>query len=245
VSFTLDGSTFGATTGTAGLASITTYGPPTAGSYTVGIAFAGDSTYAATGTLVTLSVKTAAVLTYKGPTTAAAGASITLSATLKTSGGTALAGRAVTFTLAGVTSSATTNGSGVASLSRTAPATAGSFTIAVAFVGDNTDGAATKSATLLVSIVTKLTYSGTTSAVHGATISLSATLKTAAGAAVAGKSVTFKLNKKTFTATTNSSGLASVTTTAPTTAGTYTIAVAFAGDASYVKASASVKLKVS
>jgi subtilisin family serine protease/alpha-tubulin suppressor-like RCC1 family protein len=245
VTFTLNGKTLSATTTSAGLASVKTTAPTTTGSYTVGIAFAGDTTYAAASKTATLVVKIATALTYTGPTAAAPGATITLSATLKTSTGTALAGKTVSFTLNGVTSSATTNSAGVASVARTAPATTGSYTVAVAYAGDTTYGASTKSATLVVRVVTKLTYTGPTAAVHGTSITLSATLKTAAGTAISGKSVTFKLNGKTFAATTNSSGLASVTTPAPTTAASYTIAVAFAGDTTYAKASASATLKVS
>jgi alpha-tubulin suppressor-like RCC1 family protein len=245
VDFTYLGWTTSTTTTGAGVVSFNTAAPYSPGPFPLVVAFAGDASYAASGAVVTLHVKAPTALTYKGPTTASPAAAITLSATLKTSSGTALPGETVTFTLAGVTTSATTNGTGVASVTRAAPSTTGTYSIAVAFAGDTTYGAATKTATLVVRSVTKLTYTGPTTAVRGAAISLSATLKTSAGAAVAGKSVTFKLNNKTFTATTNSAGVAIVATNAPTTVATYTIAVAFAGDTGYVKTSASAKLKVS
>jgi hypothetical protein len=245
VGFTLNGVTSSATTNSSGVAALARTAPATAGSYPIGIAFAGDTTFAPSSTAATLVVKVATKLTYTGPTAAAPGAAITLSATLKTAAGTALSGKTVTFTLNGVTSGATTNSSGVASVARTAPTTTGSYAIAVAFAGDTSYGAATKSATLVVRVATKVTYTGPTVAAKGAVITLSATLKTAAGTALSGKTVTFKLNGKTFTATTNASGVASTATTAPTTAASYAISIAFAGDTTYAKASASATLQVS
>ena len=224
--------------------------PATTGSYSVCVR-ATDSvgnlsggTACATLT-VSGSTKTATAIVYTGTTVAAPGATITLSATLKTGAGTPLANKVVTFTLNGTTLSATTTTAGLAALKTTAPTVSASYPIGVAFAGDTTYAAATKSATLLVKIATKLTYSGPIAAAKGARITLSATLKAAAGTAIAGKAVTFKLNGKTFSATTDSSGLARLTATAASTAASYTITVAFAGDATYVKATATGTLKVS
>ena len=89
------------------------------------------------------------VITYTGPTAAASGAAITLKATLK-GAGKALPGRTVTFTLDGVSTSVTTNASGIATLATTAPTTAGSYPITVAFAGDSAYAAASKLATLTV-----------------------------------------------------------------------------------------------
>jgi hypothetical protein len=186
--------------------------------------------------------RTSTTLKYGGNTAAAPGAKITLSATLK-SGTVAIAGRAVTFNLNGKTLTATTTSAGLATLSTTAPTTAGSYPIAVAFAGDATYAASSAPATLVVKAATTLTYGGTTAAAHGAKVTLSATLKSGT-LALASRTVTFKLNGKTFTATTNSAGLATLSTTAPTTAGSYKIAVAFAGDATYGAASVSATLKV-
>jgi hypothetical protein len=91
---------------------------------------------------------------------------------------------------------------------------------------------------------TKLTYTGTTTGAPGASITLKATLKTSAGKAIAGKTITFTLHGVTLSAKTNSSGVASVVTTAPTALGSYTIRVAFAGDSSHPRASTSASLRV-
>ena len=169
---------------------------------------------------------------------------MTLSATLKTSTNVLLASKTVTFTLNGSTFTATTNGSGVASVSTTAPATAGSYTIVASFAGDSSYGASTKSQTLTDQYSTKLTYTGPTTDVHATSVTLSATLKTTAGAVIVGRTVTFKLNGKNLNATTNSSGVASVSTTSPSTTGNYTIAITLNGDTTYAKTSVNATLTV-
>ena len=183
------------------------------------------------------------LVTYTGPTAAAPGAAITLSATLKTASGAALSGRTLRFTFNGATLNATTNRSGIASVKTKAPATAGAFPVGIAFAGDATYAAATGSASVAVRFATKLTYTGPTRAVRSTPITLSATLK-AGSTPVAGKTVTFTFNGSTFTATTNAAGIASVATTAPGTTGSRPITIAFAGDSAYVAASASATLKV-
>ena len=75
------------------------------------------------------------MLTYTGPTSTTVGAALTLKATLKSASGVALSNKTVTFTLDGVGTSATTNGAGIATRATTAPATAGSYPIAIAFAG--------------------------------------------------------------------------------------------------------------
>jgi hypothetical protein len=91
---------------------------------------------------------------------------------------------------------------------------------------------------------TKLTYTGTTTAAPGASITLRATLKTSAGKAIAGKTVTFTLHGVTLSAKTNSSGVASVVTTAPTPTGAYRIKITFKGDTTHPAASTSATLSV-
>jgi len=91
---------------------------------------------------------------------------------------------------------------------------------------------------------TKLTYTGSTAAAPGASITLRATLKTSAGVAIAGKTVTFTLNGVTGSAKTSRSGLASVVTKAPTALGTYPIKIAFAGDTTHAAASTTASFRV-
>jgi hypothetical protein len=103
---------------------------------------------------------------------------------------------------------------------------------------NNSCGAASPTAS------TKLTYTGTTTAAPGASITLKATLKTSAGKAIAGKTVTFTLHGVTLSAKTNSSGVASVVTKAPTPTGAYRIKITFKGDTTHPAASTSATLSV-
>ena len=208
-------------------------------------ALASGVTGTAAVTNVSAVTKPIPVLTYIGPATAAPGATITLSAWLHRGGLTALAGRIVTFSLNGTTLSATTNGFGTASVKTTAPASAGTYPIAVAFAGDATYAPASASATLKVAQpVPVLTYTGATNAKRGAPITLSAWLHVGLLAPVAGRTVTFTLNGTTLSATTNGFGIASVKTTAPASAGMYPISITFTGDTTYAAASVSATLRV-
>lgn len=91
---------------------------------------------------------------------------------------------------------------------------------------------------------TKLTSTGPIVAAPGASVTLKATLKTSAGAAIAGKTVTFTLHGVTLSAKTSRSGVASVVATAPTPTGAYRVKIAFAGDKTHAAASTSVTLSV-
>ena len=193
---------------------------------------------------VTAAAKPVPVLTYTGPTSAVPAAGITLTATLKTTTGTAVSGKTVTFTLNGATLTATTNKTGIASVKTKAPAAGGTYPIGVAFAGDATYAAASTSANLAVQVATKLTYTGPTKAARGASITLSATLKTASGTVIAGQTVAITLNGITQSVVTNASGVASWLTTAPTTAGKYTVTVTFAGTSTNLASSTSASLTI-
>ena len=136
VSFSLNGTTYTATTSGTGVALVNAVAPSSVGSYPIGISFSGDATYAASSASATLRVVLPTpVVRYSGPTSATRGTSVTLSATLRTSGGLALAGRTLSFTLNNVTSWAVTDGSGVASVVMTVPNT-GPVRLTVKFAGD-------------------------------------------------------------------------------------------------------------
>jgi subtilisin family serine protease len=135
LTFTLAGTTYPATTNSNGVASVGVTSPATTGSHTISVTFAGDATYATSSASATLTVKSGTVLIYTGTTSAAKGASITLSATLKTTAGAAIQGASVTFTLNRKTYTATTNSFGVATVSQTAPTKAGTYSVSVKYAG--------------------------------------------------------------------------------------------------------------
>jgi hypothetical protein len=213
----------------------------------------GQSTISATlGTVsgsTTLTVTPAGlpvpVLTYTGPSSATPQGSITLTATLRNASGSPLSGKRITFTLDGVTFSTKTNRSGVVRWRTNAPTAAGSYPIGITFAGDASYAPVTLAPSLSVAkIVTALSYSGSTSASTRSSITLRATLTTDSGAAVARKTVTFTLAGVVLSARTNSSGVASVKTRAPTSAGSYAIGIAFAGDTTYEACSTTANLTV-
>ncbi len=123
-------------------------------------------------------------------------------------------------------------------------AKAGSHTCSVAFLGDELTAASfdiykitiKKQATKIASA--KKSYKASIK-----TKSLTATLKNSAGKALANKKVTFKVNGKTYTATTNSKGVAKVNVSL-SKKGTYKFTAKFAGDKTYAAISKSANLVI-
>ncbi len=89
-----------------------------------------------------------------------------------------------------------------------------------------------------VKVITSLSNTSTASVKRSSYFYLKGTLKTAAGATMAGKQVTFKLAGKTYKATTTQSGYVSVRVKAPTTAGKYKIGAYYWGNYYLTSASA-------
>jgi hypothetical protein len=121
--------------------SLLTYTTP--GTYTITWRYvdaAGNLT-TQTQTVVVTSATTATTLTYGGATSATAGGTVALKATLKTSSGTLLAGQTVKFVLGSQTVSAVTTSKGIASASLVLNQAAGSYTVQSSFAGTATYGA--------------------------------------------------------------------------------------------------------
>jgi|GEM_PF-3834503 len=182
-----------------------------------------------------------------------AGYSVTLSATLKrTDTSAVVSGKTISFKIDSTqVGTATTNTSGIATLSYAIPSatTAGSHTISATFAGDTTFTGSNGTGTLTVSkpIATALTVTNVSGA-QGTAVNLTATLKrTDTNAAVASKTVTFKIDTtQVGTAVTNSSGLATFAYTIPSSAttGSHTITASFAGDTTYTNSSGTGTLTV-
>lgn len=90
---------------------------------------------------------------------------------------------------------------------------------------------------------TSLAYGGATTVKAGGSYTLSAAL-VSNGSPVPGRTVTFVVNKVTYTATTTDLGVASVTAKAAAKTGAYTVAVRYAGETAYAPATASASLTV-
>jgi hypothetical protein len=161
ITFTLHGTeTCTATTDATGMASCEVTPKEAAGMYTLAASFAGDSGFLASSGSADFTVNAEeTALSYTGDTSAVNGQSVTLSGVLSTDDpalGTALPGKAVTFTLgsgAAVQScQGTTDASGAAScVVEAVNQTPGGVPVAASFAGDGFYQAANASSTVTVS----------------------------------------------------------------------------------------------
>ena len=163
--------------------------------------------------------------------TATAKIAKTLSITLKDANGNALANKAVKVTVNGKTSTVTTDKNGVAKVTVNY-AKAGTYYYSLSFLGDNDYKASLKPVKVTVNKqATKATFAKKTFKVK-ATKKISFTLKDSKGKAIAKKKITFKVNGKTYTAKTNSKGVATVKIVIKKK-GKFTATAKFAGDTTY------------
>ena len=121
---------------------------------------------------------------------------------------------------------------------------AGRYTFAVSFLGDDDYNASFTAVLGTVNKQTpKLTTSNKSYKASAKTKTLSATFKTASGNPVSGKKITFTVNGKTYSATTNSKGVASVNVSL-SKKGSYSFTVKYAGDSTYAAVSKKATLKI-
>ncbi|MGN1363563.1 MAG: right-handed parallel beta-helix repeat-containing protein [Methanobrevibacter sp.] len=158
--------------------------------------------------------------------------------TLKDQNGNVLANKPVSVGFNGVVYNLTTDANGVARLQINL-AFAGDYTFAIAFLGDDEyNGFFAVNKITIVKKSSYLALSGNTPAKVNVYKTLKVTLTSQTSAnpskkmAVANKKVTVTVNGKTYTATTNSNGVAYVKVKI-NRAGTYTITTKFAGNAIY------------
>lgn len=222
-----------ATTASDGTASCTITIAQSAGALAASAHFAGNDPYLASDSEdVPFTVtKEETALTLSAPTTAVSGDTLTLTATLREDGTSAIASRSLTFTFAGGTCTKSTGADGTAQC--TLPAVGSGATQArVSFAGDDDYAAPTDAtADVLVQLHTALTYTGATTGDFDDAVTVSAHLADQTGAAVNGATVSFTLGSQQCTGSTVA-GDASCSLTPGQAAGATTLHVAYAGDGS-------------
>ena len=120
----------------------------------------------------------------------------------------------------------------------------GTYTFAVSYLGDEYYNGSFVVAKIVVSTQkTKLTTAKKTYKASAKTKTLTATLKDASGHVISGKKVTFTVNGKSYSATTNSKGVATVKVSLSTKK-TYSFTAKYAGDDMYTASSVSGKVTI-
>ena len=162
--------------------------------------------------------------------------------TLKDASGNPIVGQTISFIFNGKTTNVKTDENGNAKLNINV-ANKGTYPITVSFLGSDDYNAVVAVKDIKVVVQkTKATFAKKTFKVKKAK-KLSFTLKDANGKAIAGKKITFKVNKKTYTAKTNKKGIATVKVKL-TKKGKYTATAKFAGDNTYKAISKKAKITV-
>jgi cyclophilin family peptidyl-prolyl cis-trans isomerase len=172
------------------------------------------------------------------------GQSVTLTATVAPSSGSATPTGTVTFTSGGSTlGTQTLNSSGVATLSSTALA-AGSDTVTASYGGDSTyaTGSGTLAETVNKASTSAALSESSTTAVYGQSVTLTATLSvTSPGSGTPTGTVTFLEGTTTLgTGTLNSSGVATLSTTA-LPVGSDSLTASYAGDTNFDSSTSSAQ----
>ena len=166
-----------------------------------------------------------------------------VSITLKDINGTLIPNQSIIITVDGKDYTGVTDANGGAKI-KLAISKSGTFDIDAYFLGDmNYLVSSSKGKLTLSKDSTSLTSSGKTFTVTASPKSISVTLKDASGNLVANRKITATVNGKTYSATTNSKGVATISLSL-TAVKTFTVSLKFAGDSYYTASTKSIKVKV-
>ena len=157
--------------------------------------------------------------------------------TLKDSNGNALSGKTVSLTFNGKKYTKTTNSKGKVGL-KISGIVAKTYKLTYKFVGDENLTSSAGSVNIKIKMASALTGSGT-SIVKGKKYTV--TLKNSKGKVLAGRTVVFTINGKTFKKKTNSKGIATLKMSLPANR-TYDLTYSYAGSSYYGNSSKTVSL---
>lgn len=160
-----------------------------------------------------------------------------LSATLADSDNAPVSNKVVSYVLSGKTYNSTTDSKGKISIPISLAA--GTYSLKLSFAGDSDYSGTSKTISIKVLSNTPKITTGTTSVMRG--YYFYAYLKDAAGKALKGQKVTFKINGKTYVKTTNSNGRAALKITQA--AGKYKVKISYSASGIYSNAKKTVTVK--
>ena len=236
VSITFNGVTYSKVTDSKGVASLT-INAAAGKTYNFSYKFAEDNWYGASSGSIDVRNKLATTVTGTSSTHIKGSQ---YNVTLKDSTGKAIANKIITYTFNGKIYNRTTNAKGIASLKISVDA-GKTYKLSFAFAGDsNYNKSSSGDINLAVKLASSIKNSGTI-AMNGSTYTV--TLLDGDSKAMAGKTITFTLNGKTYTNTTDSKGVAHLHISEKAL-GTYKLTYKFAGDSMYVASSGSVNLNI-
>ena len=218
--------------------------------YNATITFAGNENYTSSNTSASVIIKRVkTALNYTDMNTTAFDSKIEgrvgeyFSFQLLDEYGKPLSGKQVFIGFNGVKYNRTTNETGEARLQINLKY-ANNYTFAIAFLGDENYSGSFNFAIISISEQTpSLSTSPKTYKASAKTKALTATLKSYKGTAIPDKKITFTVNGKTYSANTNSKGIATVNVSL-NKKGTYNFTVQFGGDSTYKKVTKSSKLTI-
>lgn len=244
VNFYFNGSTQTAVTNVLGSATTTFYVPQASGTYVYNISFSTDGTYSAGSSTGVLTAGQRNTSLTTEDVNATSGNPFTAKATLKDLYTSAvITGATVTFHFEGSTVTALTDGTGVSTVTFTAPGSVGTYNYYASYDGDGVYAAKNAQSRVGVGLrVTSLVLPGA-SALAGSDFTAQSTLLDGT-APVSGAPVSFYFQGSTQAAVTDGLGVATHTFTAPASSGTYPFSASFPGNGTYTASAANATLTV-
>ena len=207
--------------------------------YTMNYSYAGDKEYGESSGSVNVKVKMPTVLV--GPSSNVFIKGNTYKVTLKDANGQVIANKVVTFIFNNKEYAKTTNANGLVGLSITSPAVGSRPVISYTFAGDSNYGPSSSGdITLIIKASTSIVNSGT-SMMNGTYYNV--TLKDSEGNVLPNKLITFTLDGKTYTNTTDSKGVSGLLISESSPISTK-LTYKFNGDDNYTASSGSVTINV-
>ena len=214
-----------------------------AGEYTLKLSFAGDENYTASEATAKITVNKDSTKISASAVTTTYNVAKNLVITLKDSNGKALSGVEITVNLGSNKKYKTDkNGQVKVAIGKLVPKT---YNAKISFAGNENYTASQTSAKVVVKKATpKMTASAKTFKFEDKTKKYTITLKDNKNKVMKNKKVTLKVNGKTYTAKTNSKGVATFKLSKLTKKGKYTAAITYAGDKYYNKLNKKAKITV-